>query len=362
MKIAVFSDLHLDSPFVWAGSDGGRKRRQALRDTLVRIIDLALDQKVDAICCGGDLFEHDRVSPDTGMFLKRQFERAIDVPIYIAPGNHDWIGPRSLYRQAEWTPNVHVFDGALRAEELQEGITLWGGGHQRPAGTRNFLDGFRVDRSGVHLGLFHGAVLGPFAEEGKALHAAFDASQVAECGLHFAMLGHYHAPRDEHSFTYPGNPDPLTFGESGQRGVVIITVLSNGTITLERHVVARTVLHDLLIDVTGCASKQEVLDRFTEELADAEGFARIRLTGELATTIDLSASDLADLPTRLSAKPLVEFAMRHAYDLIRLREEPTVRGQFVRDVEASNLPAEQKARVLITGLRALDGRDDLEVA
>ena len=42
MKIVHFADLHLDARFAWAGASGAaaRRRRQALRDVLVRIADL----------------------------------------------------------------------------------------------------------------------------------------------------------------------------------------------------------------------------------------------------------------------------------------------------------------------------------
>ena len=53
--------------------------------------------------------------------------------------------------------------------------------------------------------------------------------------------------------------------------------------------------------------------------------------------------------------------MTVAYDMARIGQEPTVRGQFVRDVQASQLTPEERQRVIVTGLRALDGRDDLEV-
>jgi hypothetical protein len=50
------------------------------------------------------------------------------------------------------------------------------------------------------------------------------------------------------------------------------------------------------------------------------------------------------------------------YDLATIGSEPTVRGQFVRDVRAdAKLTDEQRRRVLLTGFRALDGRRDLEV-
>ena len=43
-----------------------------------------------------------------------------------------------------------------------------------------------------------------------------------------------------------------------------------------------------------------------------------------------------------------------------IRQEPTVRGQFVRDVLDSDLADDEKRRVVVTGLRALDGRTDLD--
>lgn len=44
------------------------------------------------------------------------------------------------------------------------------------------------------------------------------------------------------------------------------------------------------------------------------------------------------------------------YDIAALAKERTVRGRFVRDVlAAGDLDDERRRRVLLTGLRALDG-------
>ncbi|MGH9761486.1 MAG: metallophosphoesterase family protein, partial [Blastocatellia bacterium] len=67
------------------------------------------------------------------------------------------------------------------------------------------------------------------------------------------------------------------------------------------------------------------------------------------------------LPTSLDGY-LVRFgSLSFAYDFAALAAEPTVRGQFVKDVMASELGEDERLRVLLTGLRALEGRDDLEV-
>ncbi|HZD14972.1 MAG TPA: hypothetical protein VE196_07560, partial [Pseudonocardiaceae bacterium] len=55
-------------------------------------------------------------------------------------------------------------------------------------------------------------------------------------------------------------------------------------------------------------------------------------------------------------------AMTIAYDLVALAGEATARGQFVLHVQRSaTLTDAQRRRILVTGLRALEGRDDLEV-
>ena len=93
MKIVLFSDLHLDSAFSWmSGAPGAaRRRRQALRDTLLKIVETTVQVEADALLCGGDLYEGDRFTPDTAAFLKSTFEQLHPIPVFIAPGNHDWV-------------------------------------------------------------------------------------------------------------------------------------------------------------------------------------------------------------------------------------------------------------------------------
>jgi len=47
------------------------------------------------------------------------------------------------------------------------------------------------------------------------------------------------------------------------------------------------------------------------------------------------------------------------HDPSEFRDEPTVRGKFVRDLSEAPLPAAVRGQVLRIGLSALDGRSDL---
>src|SRR5579871_1874042 len=97
------ADVHLETTF--AELLGGARRRAALADAFVRIVDYALAERADALTVGGDLYESQRAGAQTARFLNEQFAR-FGKPVFIAPGNHDPYAPSALYARADLPPNV----------------------------------------------------------------------------------------------------------------------------------------------------------------------------------------------------------------------------------------------------------------
>ena len=371
MRLALIADVHLDASFSWAGPAVGRRLRQAVRDALRRATERAADLKVDAFLIAGDLFEDDRYAPDTPEFLRGLFAELAPIPVLLAPGNHDFAGRTSPYRTIQWSPNVHVFaERELSPHRLADGLAIWAAGHDRPADTPGFFDrGFRVNGSGVHLALFHGAERGSLflQEEGKQLHAPFDEAQVAEAGFVYAFVGHYHRPRDTTVLSYPGNLERLAFGETGERGLVLAEVRQDGQVAIRREVLAKTAMHDVSVDATGCQTVDAICERVRaalEALPGSEGVrvARLALSGDIPEDLDVREADLLAIPTDLDALTTRPLQLHAAYDVDRIAKEVTVRGSFVRLVrEAPDLDNAEREFVLRAGLRALAGRSDLEV-
>lgn len=345
-------------------------RRQELRDAFRRFIDLALERKVDAVTIGGDLYEHDRFTLDSGHFLRQQMERLAPIPAFIAPGNHDPYVPESLYRQIEWPANVTIFsEPAFRPVTLGDCITLWGAGHNGPALRDNLLQGFRVSGPGCHLLLFHGSDTHA-VPEGKAVHAPFQPADIAITGAQFALVGHYHqarlSPRDNPTFAYPGTPEPLGFDEEGEHSVVLVDIQEDA-IHAQFLPFGSVVYRTHRLDVSSMLTSDEIragIESFASATdgAAAPPIARVILEGQLQPEVDLDTEALLNTCAEHFAFLDIVDSTYPAYDLDELAQESTTKGAFVRllnrKMEAASGPDRDVAQAALHyGLRAFDKRE-----
>ena len=88
------ADIHLDSPLrSLALRDPGLADviGNATRRAFIRIVDLCLDEQVDALLLAGDLYDGHQTSMKTARFLAEQIRRLHEASIraFIIRGNHD---------------------------------------------------------------------------------------------------------------------------------------------------------------------------------------------------------------------------------------------------------------------------------
>jgi len=213
LTIVHAADLHLETTF--PDVRGGKRRRAALAEALVRIVDLALERRADVLTIGGDLFESERAGPQTARFLFEQFAR-FGKPVFVAPGNHDPYASRSLYARDDIPANVRIFgEPAWSAIPLAEDVTLYGFGHTPAEPGRPFAHA-RFDRPGVRIALVHGSDEDR-CPPGKKATAPYRTDEIAAAGATFALSGHYHGGYIVDAaggpvLAYPGSPEPIKFG------------------------------------------------------------------------------------------------------------------------------------------------------
>lgn len=360
LRLLLFSDLHLDRPYEWAPPALAEARRAAARQALVDLLGVAREQVVDLIACAGDLFDRRTIRPADMQWLIAAF-RSAGVPVLIAPGNKDFVGPLGGYTRHEWPDNVTIFDtDRFTPVEVADGVTIWGAGHTEAHRARSFLDRFEVDRDGVNLALFHGAeTSGAEREPGLEPCAAFDEADLQHAGFDHALVGHYLQCHFGRLHTYPGAPIAHGFGDPAG-GAALVTLQADGSIDREHLNLASPELHDIEVNLTGAKSTKDVIRRAKAAVGDRSGTLRLRLTGRVPPDLLLRREQFLDLVASTDDL-LLEWEAEVDVDLDQLADEQTIRGQFVRDVLSSaRLTDERRQRVLLIGLRALVGSDALE--
>ncbi len=374
MRLAVVADVHLDTTFSGLNPQAAATRRENLKKSLESAVDLARAEGADALIVCGDLYEQERFSPDTVRFLVRVFESFAPNKVVVSPGNHDWWGPRSLYSIADWSPNVHIFESAdMQPLALEDGLYLWGAAHQASRTEKNLLEGFVVPGEGIHIGVLHGSETSRFGKEqlvdpDKFAHAPFRESDIERAGLAHVFAGHYHRASSTALCTYPGNPDPLTFGEdrtSNPRGLVFATVTCSGKVEIEPpRDVSISRVFSVEVDCAGSSDRRDLIDRVLESVVEASGgqaagsFVRVNLVGSVSPEVDVDSID------EIVTAELVDAAgvwvdtgrLRRAVDYSAYQSEQSVRGEFIRAVlAADDLDDPLKDMVIETGLAALEG-------
>ena len=114
LELLHAADLHLDSPFAALRPEQAAQRRALQRQLPDRIVDLGNDLGCPLLLLAGDIFDGERVCPETIAALRQALAR-FRGRVFIAPGNHDPYGPRSPWAGADWPENVHIFTGAQEA-------------------------------------------------------------------------------------------------------------------------------------------------------------------------------------------------------------------------------------------------------
>lgn len=222
LKILHSADLHLDSPFGQFPEDVRRELRQSLRSVPERLLQVSREEKCDLWLLAGDLFDGE-VTWESYRALYRVLADC-GVPVFIAPGNHDYYGVHSVWTEKSWPENVHIFDGSLSCVELPElGCRVYGAGY-RTMDCEPLLQGFRAKEDGMYnLCVLHGDPV-----SGQSHYCPVTREQAASSELDYLALGHVHASgyfRAGRTLCgWPGCPMGRGWDETGKKGLFVVTL------------------------------------------------------------------------------------------------------------------------------------------
>lgn len=356
MKILHSSDWQIGMRADGVGAVAARIRDERL-DAARRVMGLAVTHAVDAVLLTGDVFEDNAVD----RLLVRKVAEALRIfsgPIFIIPGNHDPLGPGSVWEHPVWKElaNVTVFQ---RAEPYEgEGFTLFPCPLKEKYSPKNPTDWISAQASGkIAIGLAHGNVEGlPNSE----LDYPIERDAASLRGLDYLALGHWHsyarydAQDGSCRMAYAGTHETTKFGERDSGGAVLVEIEKRGAppkltfiktgalawLSVERRIDQPGILEALASELNGHTAPQSTLVRVRLDgvLFPEDRGALLRLEEILASRFlfgSLDSSGLVPLPEGdawINAMPLGPF--REA--AVKLRAEATGGGDENQRIVATH--------------------------
>lgn len=351
------ADLHLDSPLrslSLRNPDLAALVGDATRQALVRIVDLCLDEQVDALIIAGDLYDGDQTSMKTARFLATQMQRLHEagIAVFKIRGNHDALS--KITQELVLPPSVKVFSGRAEAVELARGglnIAIHGLSFAKPQAPESLLPKYKAPVAGaVNIGIMHSSLAGA---PGHDLYAPCSVADLHASGFDYWALGHIHQ-RTHHAgartVIMPGMPQGRDINEAGEKTVSLVTVADDGTVSVEERLTSLAQFARVTVDVSNAQDWRGLVDLIGRAVEDERQRTR---------------SDHLVARLRLVGTTPLSFAIRRDADLLlseaEQRAERTGRAWIEKlelDVRAPSLRPQQATSDPVHELGALM-RDDV---
>lgn len=221
IKFVHTGDIHLGLQFnsVSFHRDKAMRRRNELWSTFERIVDYTKKNNVDFLLIAGDLFEEKYFTLGDMKRVRDILGKTKNTNVIMIAGNHDYLNENSLYNKVEWSPNVFILGGVgiERIEFPNLNTVIYGYSWDRiEIRENNLFDEFEFkDDHLKKILLLHGDI------NSKSSYLPLNLDRLKRLNMDYIALGHIHKPEIiAKNIAYCGCPEPLDFGETGERGFI----------------------------------------------------------------------------------------------------------------------------------------------
>ena len=288
------------------------KRIQDARIESLRIIlSHAANDRVNFCVIAGDLFETNQVSKRYVQEVVRLLEGARPLPIFILPGNHDHIGPNSVFLQDDFArlgSHAHVLSERKPFVLSEFDVTLYPSpcfetrSNESPANWIKKQQGTRY-----HIAILHGSipsVFGHTSEEDEYYPMTVD--ELKNLGMDYIALGHWHSlypdpvTVGDSPFFYSGTPEPTGFGER-KSGYLVRVELGEGGRKVNAFPTAQFEFVDLSKEIKAAPDVAALKSELAQLPQPERALVRLALHGIISVaTMELVEELITDAQGRLA--------------------------------------------------------------
>lgn len=281
MKFIHFADAHLDSPFrglSFLPSEEFNQIYQAADQSLKRIVDLALAEKVDLVLIAGDTFDSSQPSPRAQLFFAEQVKRLTDAQIQVVMifGNHDHMKQEDLLVSPspyfKLLGNNETVEQATFTTDAGFNYDVIGFSYLNNHITEDKIPEFPAKGKNYTFGLMHAQEKSATASQN--VYAPFTVDELQNLNYDYFALGHIHARNNLSStpwIVYPGNIQGRHINEMGAKGCYLGEIDENsGKTTIDFKETGPILWQGTKINLEGAISKADLQAKIIAKLESGQ--------------------------------------------------------------------------------------------
>ena len=361
MKIIHCADLHLDSKLESnLDSAKAKERRIELLNAFDKMVSFAKNNDVKIIIIAGDLFDtpssrQTRIKNQTAKIIRN----APQIEFLYLRGNHD---KDDFFASSDDKPqNLETFGEKWKTFEYGN-ITV--SGCELPETIPDSLyDELKLDSSKINIVTLHGQITKNTEKPDAPL---INLKKLSNKNIDYLALGHIHKYESGSLDTfnnrgiwcYSGCLEGRGFDELGEKGFVLLEIDDQ----VKHKFVANSIrtIREVSVELDEEMDWTRIDEKIETAIKEipSEDLVKVILKGEISENTKSEIDIESFLRSKMFYFWKIYDETKVKIDYEKYRNDVSLKGEFVRQVEAENLSDQEKANIIITGLKALDGKKE----
>ena len=262
------------------------KRREELWDTFDEIIEISKDENVKYVFISGDMTEGEYLNFKNLRRIISKLKNAEHTKFVITCGKNDPYNINSLYEYVEWPDNVYIFKNTDQVQKIyfeEDNLCVYSISWDYDQTNRpQLIYDISVEDDKINVLMLSCSV---YQDEENRINPDLIKNKFDYC----ALGGAHNHEIIKDNIAYPGTPEPLSFDETREHGIIKGTLEKNNVsykfLPLSKR---KFVIRD--IDIESSYSFNKILDliKFSgDTISNIKDYIRVNLNGTVNADISI---------------------------------------------------------------------------
>lgn len=335
------ADLHLDSSFETNMSKIKiEERRKELLANTSRLVEYAKKNNVDRIIIAGDLFDSNKILSKTKLYLKELIINNPSIDFLFISGNND--EHTKLFEYNDAPKNFKSFGNEFKTYNYPD-CDITGINYQE----KYDFSKLNLNKDKKNIVILHGDITNEI-----------DLNQLKNKNIDYLALGHIHkylkGTLDGRGiYAYSGTLEGRGFDEEGPKGFILLDTTNFNNSSFIPF--AKREICEISVDISSSTSYLDIRNLIYNKILDIDTNNMLHII--LRGTYDISI---------LKQNDMIEEELNEKYYFARIKDQSklkikaedfkndvSLKGEFIRNVLASDLSDMDKEKVIEAGIKAL---------